>query len=378
MNRENEEPKLIHGGDWYGYRKAYGKMPLDFSININPLGMPGGVVNAIREAAAFSDHYPDPRTRRLRDAIAQKEGIPQEWILCANGAADLIYRLIPAMKKQKIQALIPAPSFSEYEQAVLSFGGSVHFSVLHAEDGFAVREDLLSQITRDTDLVFLCQPNNPTGVTMDRDLLDTILHRCEQVSARLVIDECFIDFLDEPEAYTMKDRLAAHPNLFVLRAFTKSYAMAGIRLGYALCADTDFLKNMQMAGQPWAVSVPAEEAGIAALKETGYLEETRRFIKKERAGLLRQLNELGFCAVPGEANFLLFQVPEEVADSFQRSLEEQGILIRSCANFRGLSKGWFRIAVRTEKENARLMQVMSAICRNMREEEQPCPKPDVS
>lgn len=208
-------------------------------------------------------------------------------------------------------------------------------------------------------MVFLCEPNNPTGVTTDPALLTKILERCRETGTLLVLDECFIDFLDEPEAHTRKADLAEFPNLLLLKAFTKLYAMAGVRLGYALCADKKFLERMRLAGQPWAVSSLAQAAGMAALQETDYVRRVWELTASERVWLLRQLSGLGLRVIPGEANYLLFQSPQPLVEP----LERQGILLRNCGSYAGLDDTWCRIAVRTRMDNQRLIQALKEVLR---------------
>ena len=243
--------QLTHGGDWAGYRAQYGHDALDFSANVSPLGLPQGVANAIAAALPHADRYPDPLCRALRAKLAPHEGIPAESILCGNGAADLIFRLAWAAKPRT--ALVTAPTFAEYAAALESAGCAVRRHFLQAEVDFAVTDSILSSITLEVDMVFLCQPNNPTGQLTPLPLVERILRRCEACGALLVVDECFLDFLPDCDALTAKALLDSK-NLLILKAFTKLYGMAGVRLGYCLCANTALLEAMQAAGQPWAVS----------------------------------------------------------------------------------------------------------------------------
>ena len=235
--------KLIHGGDVAGYEAEYGAKPLDFSANINPLGLPQGVRQAVIGALDSADAYPDPLCRKLRQAIARQEGLPMEQILCGNGAADLIFRLVLALRPKK--ALVTAPTFAEYEQALALVGCQVQRHMLLEKDDFQLMDRFLQQLHPGLDLVFLCNPNNPTGQVIRPALLDEIGERCGKMGIRLVVDECFQSFLDQPDRHTMKGKLEKNPMLFLLRAFTKFYAMAGIRLGYGLCADTQLLEQME-------------------------------------------------------------------------------------------------------------------------------------
>lgn len=346
-----------HGGDWAAYRSVYGALPLDFSANLNPFGMPEAVGRAAAEALAGPPRYPDPRCRALRAAIAAAEHVDEGWCLCGAGAADLIYRAVLAGKPRR--ALVTAPSFSEYERALSLTDCAVERYVLREEDGFLLRADFLDAVVPGTDMVFLCEPNNPTGRTTERALLKAVLARCRAVGALLVVDECFGEFLDDPARHTMKPFLEAAENLLILRAFTKLWAMAGLRLGYCLCSDGAYLAAMDRAGPPWAVSVPAQAAGLAALAQTETGSAVRAFLKRERPWLAERLAGLGFRVVPGEANYLLFYAPRPLLEPLAR----RGILLRSCAGYHGLGEGWYRAAVRLHEENERLIEALAAVCR---------------
>lgn len=353
---------LVHGGDWAGFEKTYGYRPLDFSANISPLGMPEKVQRAIVESLADADRYPDPLCRELTGELAAFEAVAREHILCGNGAADLLFRLALSLRPEK--ALVPAPSFLEYEAALDTVRCGVRRYLLAEESGFKLDDGFVEAITEETDVVFLCQPNNPTGVTDGRALLEKVLVRCRQKGAILVIDECFNDFLDQPKAHTMKGFLCENPHLVILKSFTKLYAMAGVRLGYCLCSDEGLLEKMRRAGQPWGVSDMAQKAGVAALQEREYVQSVRALVRRERRWLMKRLVGLGFSVLPGEANYLLFR-------SFlalECAMREKGILIRNCANYHGLGEGWYRVAVRTHAENLRLAGTLEAVLEAFSEE----------
>lgn len=348
---------LVHGGDWAGYSEEYGAQPLDFSANVSPLGVPQGVQQAIAAAVQTADRYPDPLCRSLCRKLAAHEQVPEAWLLCGNGAADLIFRAVLAKKPRK--ALLTAPAFAEYEAALTACGCRAEHYFLREENDFRLDEGFLEAIVPGIDMVFLCEPNNPTGVSSPRELLLRAAQQCSRCGALLMLDECFADFLEEPEQHTMKSALAQFPNLVILKAFTKLYAMAGVRLGYALCADGQLVEKMRDAGQPWAVSSLAQAAGEAALDETAYVGKVRRMVQRERPWMTRQLTQLGLRVVPGEANYLLFRCPVPLV----QPLRERGILLRSCSNYHGLDETWYRTAVRTHEENIRLIQALSEVVR---------------
>ena len=347
---------LPHGGDIEGYREQYGREPLDFSANCNPCGMPQRVCRAVCAAAAEADRYPDPLCRRLTAALAEQQGLPESWLLCGAGAADLIYRLALAVKPAA--ALVIAPCFAEYEPALVLAGAEMRRHPLSAADGFALTGRILEQIRPGLDLLFLTNPHNPTGLTIEPPLLLEIAGRCRDLGILLALDECFNGFVDRPGSHTLRHKLADYPNLIIFDAFTKLYGMAGLRLGYCLAADTDLLQSMRRAGPPWAVSSVAQAAGLAALAEQQYLCESRRLIRAERAFLQNELRRLGITAVSGEANFLFLHSPRS---DLAARLREQGLLIRDCRNYAGLCPGYYRLSVRTHAENLLLLAALREI-----------------
>ena len=345
---------LIHGGDVYSARQKMKQEPLDFSANINPMGMPPGAVRAAADALQQCTQYPDPLCRELRAALAAYEGIPAEQIVCGNGAADLIFRIVAATHPQR--ALLLEPTFAEYEQALRSMDCSIAYFPLQESEGFVLPEAFLQQLTPEINLLFLCNPNNPTGRTVSPALLQEIWKRCEEAGILLVVDECFNEFLEHPEQNTLKGVLKTGANSVILKAFTKSFAMPGLRLGYGLCGNGDLAERIFSCGQPWGVSIPAQAAGIAALQEQGYLERMRRLIQTERRWLSENLARLGLCVFPSEANYILFRTETEIP--LRERMEQRGVLIRACGNYRGLDNRYYRIAVRGHGENERLIAAL--------------------
>ena len=346
--------QLTHGGDWAGYRAEFGRDPLDFSANVSPLGLPEGVARAITAALPTADRYPDPLCRTLRAALSRAEGVPQEHVLCGNGAADLIFRLVWAVKPHK--ALVTAPTFAEYASALDTVGCEVKRFFLDETNDFAPTDALVDAVDESIDLVFLCQPNNPTGQLASPELVKKLLRRCGECRTILAVDECFLDFLPESEALSAK-KLLASPNFIILKAFTKLYGMAGVRLGYCLCSNTALLDKMQSAGQPWAVSSLAQAAGLAALDETAYVARVQVLIAQQRSILRDGLRALGLRVLDGSANYLLFQAPETLGES----LRPRGIVLRSCGNYPGLDDSWYRTAVRTAPENQQLLKTLQEV-----------------
>ena len=207
------------------------------------------------------------------------------------------------------------------------------------------------------DIIFLCNPNNPTGITIPQDLLEEILETCAMQGIFMVVDECFLDFVKDPEKHTLKGKLEKYPGLFILKAFTKRYAIPGVRLGYGFCSDREVLDRMEAVTQPWNVSTMAQQAGMAALKESEYVEAGRQIIFRESAWMKEKMRQVGLTVYPSEANYIFFYGPE---DLFERCVAK-GILIRDCSNYPGLKKGYYRVAVKLHEQNKKLIEVLEEV-----------------
>lgn len=336
-----------HGGDIYRNQGL-----VDYSANINFLGMPEGVRQAAKDAIDASVWYPDPECEALKDAIAKKEGVPTEWIFCGNGAADVIFSFVLALKPGK--ALLPVPSFYEYRQALESVDCRLQEVILREEEDFCLQDTFLEQIQEDTDVVVLCNPNNPTGQLIDQKLSEQIAERCAQSGSYLLMDECFHDFLEDGQQHTLVPKLGQNAKIFVLKAFTKMYGMAGLRLGYGICSDTALIRRMEAVSQPWNVSVPAQAAGIAATKEEEFVQKSRTLMAEQKAVLLAGLRDAGLNVYGFAANYIFFQAKP----GLEERLRQKGFMIRNCGNYDGLREGFYRIAVRGEADNQAFLSAL--------------------
>ena len=335
-----------HGGDIYD-----GGIALDFSANVSPLGTPRSVTDAIERALPELYRYPDPYCRTLVQTISEYEGVPKNFVLCGNGASELIYAYCGAVRPKRAMEL--APTFSEYSLALRRTGCEVVRFALKQEENFDLRENFLPILAREKiDALFLCNPNNPPGRLIADDLLEEILRICREKNIALFVDECFLSLSDG--GVDLTPSLSDFPQLFILKAFTKSFGMAGLRLGYGLSADEALLRKMSAAVPPWNVSALAQAAGVAALGDAEFLERNRAVIRAERPRLEERLRELGFWVCPSQANYILFRGEAGLADR----LRERGAAIRDCANFEGLGPGWYRAAVRLREENDALLDAM--------------------
>ena len=337
------EKAYTHGGDVYRNEK----IRMDFSININPLGMPDFIKQAAMDGVEESARYPDSRCRRLRRLAAGFYGVQEETLVFGNGAAELIFGIVRAVSPRR--AVLTAPSFTEYEAALSSVGA----------EGL----DFLKSAR--PDMIFLCNPANPTGRLTPGEEIRRILEFCTVQGILAVVDECFLDLAEEDERDSVLDLVReGEKNIFLLKAFTKSFAMAGLRLGYGFLADGELRLKMQSQSQPWNVSIPAQEAGCAAFgaEREPYLREARKLISREREYLREGLQRLGFYVFPSEANFLLFKRTDRGdGGELYESLLSRGILIRRCGDYQGLSGDHYRICVKKREENRAFLENLGEI-----------------
>lgn len=339
-----------HGGDIYGER-----IVLDCSVNVNPFGTPEGVKRAVCNSIEELDRYPDPYCRELIEKIAETENVQKDNILCGNGAAELIFSYFQAVKPKKTAEL--APTFSGYSEALEGVDCDIVRYSLSKDNNFDIDEGVFDFLENEKPDVFIvCNPNNPTGRAVEPSFMKKILVYCHKNGIRLFVDECFLELSTNGDG--MKGFLSEYENLFILRAFTKNYAMAGLRLGYCLTADKSLLKRMSQRVQPWNVSLLAQKAGVAALSESEFIKIAREYIAEQRIRISDALGELGFWVCPSMANYILFYGKEDL----DIELRKKGILIRNCGNYHGLGPGWFRIAVRLQEENEKLINAIKMIC----------------
>lgn len=339
---------FLHGGDRYGRPDI-----MDFSANMNCFGMPETVRQAAIEGVMDSHHYPDAFCRGLKEAIARTvSDIRPEQVICGNGASELIYALAHAVRPKR--AILPVPCFLEYERALQSVDCEITFHYLKEETGYQLDKTFLEKLTSETDIVFLCNPNNPTGILIERELLRQIIEKCRDKRIWLVIDECFLDFAPQRGRYEAEPYLKENNCLFILKAFTKLFAMPGLRLGYGLCGSGELLKKMEAQLPPWNVSIPAQAAGRAACRESEFARKTAEAIAAERVRVKKQLSAMGFRVIDGAANFLFFSG----GAGLSAYCLQKGYQIRDCSNFRGLHPGDYRMAIRLPEENNALLSIL--------------------
>ena len=346
-----------HGGNIY--RHAGGRPVLDFSANINPLGLAEGVRNAISSHLDDVIHYPDPDCTALREALSRFYHLPVETIVPGNGAAELLYLYFHHFHFRRV--CIPVPAFSEYERAARAAGAVVDYGYLKEDDGFAFPWKELRQACGQSDCIVLGNPNNPTGTLSAADEIMALAEVGARKGTDILVDESFLDFLESDEAYSVLRQAWDRDNLFVIRSLTKFYALPGLRLGFGV---TSPLRRGLMEGHKdvWNVNVLAQYAGVAGLRDRAYQQASRQLVQQEKEWLYGQMKKIpGLCVYPPCVNFIFWKLTGDGARTADLAevLKAQGLLIRDCANYPGLSAAYGRTAVRTHEENERFVALLA-------------------
>ena len=343
------------------------KVELDYSVCVNPLGMPPAAARAAVEAISECGNYPDPRSRDLIRALAAFHGLPDRSILPGNGAAELVFALCLLLRPDRV--ICPVPGFGEYRRAAIAAGSRIVELRRGPEDGFALPHDLTDRLRlwcsgSGNSLLFLTNPDHPAGAVMTREAMAETAEVCEELGIWLCVDECFLPFLDEEEELSLLKDTASLTRLLVLRAFTKIYGMAGLRLGYLVSGNEKLLSGVRGRLQPWNVSVPAQQAGAAALTDNGYIRRTRQLIREEREYLLREMEAgLSERVFGGRANYLFF----EAERGLKERLLTEGILIRSFEEEFDGGNRYYRIGIRSHAENTELIRRWRTVVHGYRE-----------
>ena len=354
-NPEIEKLKVpLHGGPDYAELRTMGLNPeevLDFSVCSNPFPPPLGVRNILHTVAI--NRYPDSEATELRQCLSEKSGVAPDNILAGSGTTELIRLTALTYFQRGDSVLILEPTFGEYGVACQIVGAEALKQWGRAEKGFAHRIeetiDLIKQ--RRPRGVFICNPNNPTGQYLSRQEVEAVLDAC--ANALLILDEAYIAFVDK--SWSSND-LISQGNVIILRSMTKDYALAGLRLGYAI-SNREIIDDLRRVRPPWNVNAVAQKAGGIALKDAKYLERCKRKIGQAKQFLIDELCRLGFALVPSKSNFFLVRVND--AKAFRTALLKHGILVRDCTSF-GLPE-YVRIAPRTMPECQRLIATIEAL-----------------
>ena len=383
----------FHGGNIYKiFREKNIKEILDYSSNINPYGIPESLKKRITENLEILERYPDPDYIELRQKLAHLNKVDISNIILGNGATEIIFLFMKVINPKKI--LIAAPTFGEYERAVKAtervenssiLGDSnkkkddenscgkqkikIEYFELKENDDFKLNiHNLKNELEKKYDLLIICNPNNPTGKFLKLDETEEILRECNKYNTKLFIDEAFIDFLKDGMKESIINTKEDKQNLFVTRAFTKFFAIPGLRLGYGIYFDKNLEKEISEKKEPWSVNNIAEIAGLTVLDDTKYIEETLKWIAEEKTYVYEKLNEInGIKVYETEVNFITGKIDEKLFSEglnvkiLREKMLEQGILIRDASNFKFLDERFFRLAIKDRKNNDRVIETLKKI-----------------
>ena len=330
---------------------------LDYSSSINPLGTPKKAIAAVKMSAnSLVQTYPDPECRELKKSLSRYLGIDSEWFTLGNGAIEIIYWFAHTTTSVRGRVVIPTPTFCEYEVASQKVGAEVTLVPLN---NFDLDADKIIEKARGANAVFLCNPNNPTGMLATKQIMK-IIENIDS-STKILLDECFIELADNPEANTMIDQISEFDNLVILRSLTKSFGLAGLRVGYSVCNPT-LAKKLSTNKIPWNVNSLAQVAGVAALRERRCLSKARALIKKERRFLHDNIEKLEpFHPIRSDSNFFLVHLQGRNSTQFRdKLLKKSGVLVRDCSTFTGMGAQYIRIAIKKHSENILLLKALEA------------------
>jgi threonine-phosphate decarboxylase len=359
------KPESVHGGRREAAARRFG-LPkeefLDFSANINLLGPPDAVQRALRKATAAVAHYPDVDSDGLTETVAGHLGVFPDEVVLGNGSIEVIYWLAMYLRPKKV--LIIEPTFSEYRRAAEAAGAVCETLALDGEDGFAL--DVLQVEPEEYDMVFLCNPNNPTGYLVPIEEVAMLWRNCRRAGASLVVDEAFMDFVGPGQSILS---YGVSEGLYVVRSFTKSHAIPGLRLG-CLAGSPEVLAGLRGAMPPWNINVFARSAGEAAISDWRYMDRSRRMTMDARQNLFDDLTSIeDLDPLSSEANFLLCRLSGIGSALLTELMGRQGILVRDCGSFPLLGDSYIRVAVRSDRENYQLVSTLKRVLEGCRDEQ---------
>jgi len=357
---------VSHGGDIWGFSRKHSiplEEVLEFSGPINFMGPPPKAVESVKQNARLIKFYPDPNPVEFKSAIAKYvgHGVKAENVLLGNGSIELIYMITEALPL-KFKAVIPVPSFSEYEKASLRVGGEVTFVQL--EPDFSMdNEKIKAAVTDDTKIMCICNPHSPSGRLYTTDEVMDLVEFCQKKDVIFSIDENYIEFAEEGDRNTVAGMVKDYENLFVIRSVTKFYGLAGLRFGYAIAA-TNLIDKLETVRQPWSINGLVNTTTLAAFSDTEFIQNTKETITKNRAELAKDLATIeGFQVYPSTTNFLLIKILNRKLTStmLKELLAKERILVRDCCTFMGMDDSYIRVTVRSAKDNKTLVETIKKV-----------------
>ena len=347
--------KDLHGGNIYKFQREGKNDILDYSSNINPLGVSQKFIGIAKESFDKLVNYPDPYYIELRKKIAKFNSLNMDNIIVGNGATEILFLYIRALKPKKV--LILAPCFAEYERALKSVGAQIEYFELKEKNNFYPDIQTLKKKLEGQhyDLFLFCNPNNPTGQLIKFDDVKDLAAICKKQDMKIFIDEAFIEFVENWKEKTAA--LLKNKDVFIMRAFTKFFAIPGLRLGYGISFDEELMNKLQAEKEPWSVNTFANLAGLVMLDDKDYIKKSEKWVAEEKNFLYKELSKNKNLKVyKSECNFLLIKLLTTTSQEIQTKLLEKNILVRDASNFQFLDESYIRVAVKDREKNLKLIE----------------------
>jgi threonine-phosphate decarboxylase len=352
----------VHGGEVLDAAERSGlrrEEILDFSSSVNPLGPSRKALEAAKNSFDQVSAYPDSNSNKLRQAIADHfTGLTKDNVIVGNGSTELMYLFAETFLNKGDIAIIPAPTFGEYESAVRKTGEVPKFVKL--DSNFTINANAFESQMTNAKMVFLCNPNNPTSLLIPAEILVEIFEKAAKQNSLVFLDEDFLEFVENEKTLSMINQIKRYPNLFILRSFTKIFGLTGLRIGYGIASE-EIINPLLCSKIPWNVNCLAQAAAIAALQDEEHLRVTRELIRKEKAYLLSEFGNIkSFKVYQPDANFFFIDIRKSglSAPELKDKLLRKRILIRDCSSFTGLDQYYIRIAVKTPEEDKQLIEAL--------------------
>ncbi len=346
-----------HGGNVHKFAREHKvdkKEIIDFSANINPLGISKEALNRFNEVFEDVLNYPDPEYTDLKEAVSSFENISPDNVILGNGAIECIFLLAEYLDSK--HTLLLAPTFVEYERAFSKYKSEISYYNLKEENKFELdMDDFIENLDKSIDTIVICNPNNPTGCVLKEERLFVLLAYCELNKITLIIDEAFVDFTDNEDEITMKKHLSECPNLIILKSLTKFFFFFLLRLGYLLTSNEILIEKIKSDRMPWMINCVASNIAIHSLKDCDYISATKRYILEQRRYLIEALKKIESITVYNStANYIFMKCDKNL----EKILSVYSIMVRNCNNYRNLTEGYYRIAVKTHDVNTKLIDIL--------------------
>ncbi|MEI6856479.1 threonine-phosphate decarboxylase CobD [Psychrilyobacter sp.] len=345
----------LHGGNIYKLKREKGIEVLDYSANINPLGLSDRLKEAVIENLSILEKYPDPDYLEMKKIIADYNGIGIDNIVVGNGATEIMFLYAKCLKPRKV--LIISPTFAEYERALKSTDCDVEYFQLREDEEFILNIPRLKETLDETyDLLVVCNPNNPTGKFIKKDTLDDLAKFCLTKDTKILLDEAFIEFVEGNLSESILEY--RNENVFIVRALTKFFAIPGLRLGYGITFDSELKEKIESSREPWSVNAIAELATKVLLEDSEYIEKSENWIRKEKEYMYRELcNIEGIKPYKTESNFILVKLINGMeVEEFREKMISLGVLVRNASNFNYLDNSYFRLAIKDRENNRKVLR----------------------